>query len=89
VATTAVWSRIQRAKTAHEIHRMARQELELVREIDEVNAGIAQLRAPQQIRERAMQMQLSALPPEVRNVPQPSAREGLASKSDWASKRKR
>jgi hypothetical protein len=89
VASGAVWMRVQRARTAHEIHQMARLEVDLVRQIDEVNAVIANLRAPQRIRERALEMQLSALPPEVRSAPDPQPREGLASKGGPPSKRKR
>jgi cell division protein FtsL len=87
VGGTAVYLRVQRARTAHEIHRMARQEIDLVRQIDQASAKIAELRAPQQIRDRATKMQLSALPPEVREVPQP--KEQVASRSGLAAKRKR
>jgi len=87
VAGVAVWLRVQRTRTAHEIHRLARQEAELVRQIDQVNAKIAELRAPQRIRERALHMQLSALPPEIRDHPLP--REAMTVESGLASKRKR
>jgi cell division protein FtsL len=87
VAGSAVYLRVQRARVAHEIHKMARQEIDLVRQIDQTNAKIAELRAPQHIRDRAARMQLSALPPEVREVPQ--TKEAVTSRNGLASKRKR
>ncbi len=65
IATGAVWLQVQRGRTAYEIHRLAREERELVRAIDQAEAAIARLRAPRRIRERIVQMRLSALPPEV------------------------
>ncbi len=87
VAGTAVYVRVQRTRTAHEIHKMARQESELRRKIDRANADIAELRAPQRLRDRASQMQLSALPPEIRALPEPVAK--VTGKTGLASKRKR
>ena len=64
VASAVVWLRMERARTAHEIHRLARQEAELIREIDQIKATIARLRAPACVRRRVSEMKLSVLPPE-------------------------
>ena len=87
IASGAVWMRVQRARMAYEIHCLARQEVELIRAIDQANAAIARLRAPKRIRERVGQMQLSAVPPEVREDPRSGDR--LAGNNVLPSKRRR
>ncbi|MBN1346796.1 MAG: hypothetical protein JXQ73_29160 [Phycisphaerae bacterium] len=66
VCVAVVWVRMQRVRTAHEIHQLVRQETELVREIDQIKATIARLRAPDRVRQRVSNMKLSVLPPESR-----------------------
>ncbi len=87
IAVGAVWVRVQRARTGYEIHRLARQEVELIRAIERAKATIARLRAPMQIRERVARMQLSAVPPGVRDVAGSGDRlagnAGLPGKRRW------
>lgn len=68
IATGAVWVRMERARMAYKNHQLARQEIELIRAIDQTKSNIAHLRAPKRIRERVGRMQLSAVPPEVRTA---------------------
>lgn len=87
IATGVVWQRTRRAQTAAEIHRLARQEVELIRAIDQAKADVARLRAPRRVRERVSKMQLSVLPPEVRQDVQSDDRlagnNALPSKQPW------
>ncbi len=64
ISLGVVWQRVQRARTAYEIHQLTREEIKLMRAIDEAKATIARLRAPDRVRERVNEMQLSVLPPE-------------------------
>jgi hypothetical protein len=74
IASAAVWFRVQRAHMAYQNHLLARQEIELIRAIDQAKSKIARLRAPKRIRERVGKMQLSALPPESRSADFPGDR---------------
>jgi len=86
IAGIAVWFRAERARVGHEIHQLSREEVKVIRAIDEAKATIARLRAPKRIRERARQMRLSAVPPESRSGAEPGDR--LAGKRIKGSRRR-
>jgi hypothetical protein len=86
IAAGAVWLRMERIQMAHEIHVLAAKEVTLLRAIDESRAMIARLRAPERIRERVAEMQLTILPPEAQTSL--TAGDRLAGEKQLPSKRR-